>query len=312
MELKQMRYFMALAQERNFSRAAERLNMAQPPLTRQIRNMEEMLGTPLFLRTAKGVDLTDAGQSLLEEVPNILALADRVEERARLNGQGLVGRLEVGSFGSGMLKMVPRVLAEFHTLRPDVEISLHHLDKGEQIKALRERRIAVGFACLVPREADLKIETMLREKIIVALYEGHALCAKTEINVRDLDDQPMILYPNSEMAGLAQSVTDAFRRGRSRLRVEQKVEDSVTAIALVSSGYGLCITTDSAGNLRLPGVVYRPFVSPHLQDLELSCFYRRGDVSPVLKEFLDIVRAFATKDAAKDAANSPGLPKAKR
>lgn len=299
MELKQMRYFMALAQERNFSRAAERLNMAQPPLTRQIRSLEEKLGTPLFVRTAKGVDLTDAGESLLQEVPNILALAERVAERTRLNGQGLVGRLEVGSFGSGMLKMVPRVLADFHEQRPDVEISLFQMDKSEQIKALRERRIGVGFACLVPRESDLKIETMLREQIIVAMHEDHPLCAKAEITVRELDNEPMVLYPNSELAGLAQSVITAFRRGRARLRVEQRVEDSVTAIALVSSGYGLCITTDSASNLRLPGVVYRPFRSPHLQDLELSCFYRRGDPSPVLKEFLEIVRLFAKKNITK-------------
>ena len=299
MELKQMRYFLALAQERNFSRAAQRLNMAQPPLTRQIRHLEESLGTPLFLRTAKGVDLTDAGRSLMDDVPNILALAERVEERTRLNGKGLIGRLEVGSFGSGMLKMVPRVLARFHELRPDIEIGLHHMDKGQQIKALRERLIGVGFACLVPRESDLKIETMLRERIIVALHEGHPLCQKAEITVRDLSDEPMILYPNTELAGLAQSVTTAFQRGGARLRVEQRVEDSVTAIALVSSAYGLCVTTDSAGNLRLPGVVYRPFRSPHLRDLELSCFYRRGDDSPVLKEFLAVVRQFASKKAEK-------------
>lgn len=299
MELKQMRYFLALAQERNFSRAAERLHMAQPPLTRQIRQLEEALGTPLFVRTAKGVDLTEAGQSLLEEVPNVLALAARAEERTRLNGQGMLGRLDVGSFGSGMLKMVPSVLAEFHSLRPDVEISLHHLNKGDQIKALRERRIGVGFACLIPRESDLKIETMLREQIIIALHEDHPLCAKAEITVRDLDNQPMILYPNSELSGLAHSVIAAFRRGRVRLRIEQMVDDSVTSIALVSSGYGLCITTDSASNLRMPGVAYRPFRSPHLRDLELSCFYRRGDPSAVLEEFLNVVRRFAAKNVPK-------------
>lgn len=296
-----MRYFLAVAEERNFSRAAERLHMAQPPLTRQIHNLEESFGTPLFVRTAKGVDLTDAGKSLFEEVPNILALAERAEKRTRLNGQGRLGRLDVGSFGSGMLKMVPRVLAVFHERRPDVEISLQHLDKSEQIKALRDRRIGVGFACLVPREPDLSIETMLRERIIVAMHESHSLCVKAEITVRDLDNEPMILYPNIELAGLAHSVIADFRRGAVRLRVEQKVEDSVTAIALVSSGYGLCITTDSAGSLRLPGVVYRPFRSPHLRDLELSCFYRRGDDSPVLKEFLGIAREFAATNIAKES-----------
>lgn len=294
MEFKQMRYFLAVAEERNFSRAAERLSIAQPPLTRQIHKLEQMFGTPLFVRTSKGVELTEAGHSLYQEVPNILALAERAEQRTRLNAQGRMGSLNVASFGSGMLKMVPRVLATFHEQRPAVEITLHQMDKAEQIKALRERRIDVGFACLIPRESDLKIETMLREPIIVAMHESHRLCAKAEITVRDLDDEPMILYPNIELAGLAHSVAAAFRRGGARLRVEQKVGDSVTAIALVSSGYGLCITTDSTGNLRLPGVVYRPFRSPHLRDLELSCFYRRGNGSPVLKDFLEIVRKFGT------------------
>ena len=294
-----MRYFLALAQERNFGRAAQRLHMAQPPLTRQIRGLEEELGTTLFLRTAKGVELTEAGEALLAEVPNILALTERTEERTRLTGQGLLGRFEVGTFGSGILNVVPRVLANFHKLRPDVGIGLHNMAKGEQIQALRERRITVGFARLVPSEADLEVETVLREPIIVALYEGHALCDKAEITVRDLDNESMILYPNFAMSGLAQSVIEAFRRGGARLKVEQEVEDALTAIALVSSGFGVCITTESAGSLRLPGVVYRPFRSPHLRDIELSCFYRRDEASPVLKEFLGVVRQYASRRARK-------------
>jgi LysR family transcriptional regulator, benzoate and cis,cis-muconate-responsive activator of ben and cat genes len=299
MDLRQMRYFLALAQEGNFGRAAERLHMAQPPLTRQIRAIEEELGAALFVRVPKGVELTPAGQALLEEVPNILSLAQRSEERTRLAGQGLVGRLEVGTFGSGILNVVPRVLANFHKLRPDVTIGLHNLDKGAQIRALRERRIAVGFARLVPNEPDLKIEMVMREPILIALREGHVLCDKAEIGVKDLDNEPMILYPNFAMTGLAQSVIEAFRRGGARLKIEQEVEDAVTAIALVSSGFGLCITTESASSLRLPGVVYRPFRSAHLRDIELSCFYRRDEVSPVLEQFLTVVRKYAASRAKK-------------
>ncbi len=299
MDLRQMRYFLALAQERNFGRAAERLHMAQPPLTRQIRGLEDELGTPLFIRTSRGVDLTEAGAALLEEVPNILSLAERAEERTRLAGQGLIGRLEVGIFGSGILNVVPRVLARFHQLRPEVTIGLHNLSKGEQIQALRERRIAVGFARLVPSEPDLGVETVLREPILVALYEGHRLCEQAEIAMRDLDQEPMIVYPTFAMSGLAQTVAEAFRRGGARLRVEQEVEDALTAIALVSSGFGLCVTTDSAASLRLPGVVYRPLRSAHLRDIEMSCFYRAGDGSPVLRAFLGVVREYgATRRAA--------------
>jgi len=293
MDLKDMRYFLALAEERNFGRAAERLHMAQPPLTRHIRALEDKLGAVLFLRTPKGVELTAAGQTLLEEAPNLLALAQQARERTRLAGQGLIGRLDVGLFGSGVLDVIPRLLARFHAQRPEVKIVLHNLTKAEQLQALRERRIAVGFNRLVPAEPDLTIETVLREPLVVSLPATHALAAQARITLADLDDQPQILYPNVPLRGLAQEVTEAFRREGVRLRVEQEVEDVLTAVALVASGFGLCITTQSASNLRLPGVVFRPLDCAHLRDVELSCLYRRGDSSPILAAFLKVVHGFA-------------------
>jgi len=253
MDLKQMRQFLALAEELNFGRAAERLHMAQPPLTRNIRALEEELGAPLFVRTPKGAELTQAGQALLDEVPNVLALARRAEEQAQLAGQGYVGRLDVGIFSSGILNVIPRLLAQFHTDRPDVKIGLHNMSKADQIAALRERRITIGF--------------------------------------NRLDNERMILYPNAPVHGLAQEVTAAFRAEGVRLRVEQEVEDVVTCIALVASRFGVCVTTESAANLRLPGVVYRPLRSKQLRNIELSCLYRRGDTSPILHAMLELIRA---------------------
>lgn len=292
MDLKQMRYFLALAQERNFSRAAQRLRMAQPPLTRQIHAIEEELGTPLFVRNTKGVELTEAGEVLLADVPNILALAKRSEERVRLAGKGHIGRLEVGTFGSSILHVVPRILLNFHKLRPDVRIGLHNLERKEQIRALREREISIGFARFVPSEPDLVIETVQRDPLLVVLYEGHPLCSKATITMRDIDNEPLILYPIFPAPSLAHRLIEAFRRGRARLNVVQHVEDVVTAVALVAAGFGICVTTGAGSSLSLPGVVYRPFRAPHLRDIELSCFYRRGDNSPVLREFLDVLRDY--------------------
>lgn len=293
MDLRQMRYFLAVAEERNFNRAAERLHMAQPPLTRQIKALEVDLGTALFVRTPRGVDLTEAGAALLDEVPNLLALAQRARERTQRAGQGLAGRLDVGTFGSGVLDVIPRMLARFHAARPDVRIVLHNQTKAEQIAALRERRIAVGFNRLVPPESDLVVETVLRERMVVALPEQHALAARKRLTLADLDGQPMILYPNQPLPGLAQRIAAAFARDDLRLRVEQEVEDVLTATALVSGGFGLCITTESGMSLRLPGVTFRPLDCDALRDLELACLYRRGDASPVLAAFLEVVRAFA-------------------
>lgn len=291
MDLKQMRQFLALAEELNFGRAAARLHMAQPPLTRNIRALEGELGAQLFVRTAKGAELTQAGQALLDEVPNVLALARRAEEQAQLAGNGYVGRLDVGIFSSGILNVIPRLLAQFHTDRPDVKIGLHNMSKADQIVALRERRITIGFNRLLADEVDIAVEQVQRESFLVALYDGHPLCSKKSISLRDLDNERMILYPNAPVHGLAQEVAAAFRSEGLRLRVEQEVEDVVTCIALVASRFGVCITTESAANLRLPGVVYRPLRSKLLRDIELSCLYRRGDSSPILLAFLGVVRA---------------------
>lgn len=287
-----MKYFVAVAEELNFGRAAARLHMAQPPLTRQIRAIEEQLGAVLFLRTSRGVELTDAGRVLLAEAPNVLLLASRAEDRTRLAGQGLIGQLDVGIFGSAVLDVIPRILARFHRERPKVKISLHNQTKAEQIQALRERRITVGFNRLVPDEPGLAVETVLRERMMVGLHESHPLCAKEEVRVQDLHGEPMILYPNLPIPGLAQEVMDAFRSEGVRLEIAQQVEDVLTCVALVASGFGSCVTTESAARLHLPGIVYRPFRSNALRDLELSCLYRADDVSPILADFLAMVRSF--------------------
>ena len=292
MDLRQMRYFLALAQERNFARAADKLHMSQPPLTRQIRAIEDEIGVPLFLRTSKGVDLTEAGNALLEEVPNLLSLARRAEERAVRAGRGLSGKLEVGIFTASVLDVIPALLTRFHAERPDVQIGLHTMTKAEQLEALRERRIHVGFNRLVPPSPDIAVEIVLREKLVVGLYEGHPLCAKSVVTLRDLEDAPMILYPNQPIAGLAQQIGRAFEREKLQLRVAQEVEDVLTCIALVSAGFGVCITTEPAMNLRLPHMVFKPLQSSILRDVELACLYRADDRTPALRAFLDVVRAF--------------------
>lgn len=290
MDLKQLRYFLALANEGSFSRASEQLHMAQPPLTRQIQSLEEELGTALFVRTPRGVELTDAGKVMFQEVPNILALVKTAKEKTQYAGQGYLGQLDVGVFGSGILRVIPNLLAQFHRARPEVKLALHNLTKSQQIQALRERRITVGFSRLVPNEPDIAVEVVGRELLQVGLYEDHPLCAKSSITLRDLEDQPIILYPNSPIGSFAQEVVSAFRNEGVRLVVGQEVEDILTCIALVSARFGLCITSASATSLCLPGVVYRPLDSVWLREIELSVLYRRNDASPVLQAFLDVMR----------------------
>jgi DNA-binding transcriptional LysR family regulator len=171
-----------------------------------------------------------------------------------------------------------------------VQIGLHTMSKPAQIEALLERRITVGFNRLVPAVPGIAVETVLRERLVVGLHDSHPLCAKDSISLADLEDQPMVLYPNVPIAGLAQEVSDAFRLEKRRLQVVQEVEDVLTCVALVSAGFGLCITTEPAVHLGLPHVVYRPLKSRWLKDVELSCLYREDDRSPLLAAFLEVVR----------------------
>lgn len=299
---------MALAEERHFGRAAARLHMSQPPLTRQIRVLEEQLKAKLFLRTSKGVELTDAGQVLYDEVPNLLMLAQRAKERAQRAGHGYTGRLDVGLFGSSALDVIPRLLSRFHRERPEVQIVLHNLSRADQLAALRERRISVGFSRLVASEPDLVVESVLRERLMVALYEGHPLCAKSEITIADMENEPLILYPDVRMHGLAQEVAHAFVREGVRLRVEQQVGDVLTGVALVASGFGLCVIPESGASLRLPGVLYRPLNSGYLRHVELNCVYRRRDFSQTLSAFVQMVRRFASERPVPAAPASGPSP----
>ena len=178
----------------------------------QIRALEEDLGAELFVRSTKGVTLTEAGEALLAEVPNLLSLAERAKERALKASHGESGQLDIGIFGSGVLDVIPRILARFHAARPEVKIVLHNLTKTEQIAALRERRISVGFNRLIPPEDDLKVETVLREAMMVALPEKHPLAKRAELTIPELSEQPLILYPRLPIAGLAQMVMQAFVR----------------------------------------------------------------------------------------------------
>lgn len=291
MDLRTMKFFKAVAEEGHFGRAAERLRIAQPPLSRRIRALEEALGARLFVRTPRGAELTDAGRLLLAEVTNILALVERAEERTRLAAEGHRGRLDVALFGSAVLDAIPRILARFHAERPGVEIHLHSMTKAEQLQALHERRISVGFNRLVPPEPGIAVTNVRREALVVALPAKHALARRKRVRLRDLDGEPLVTYPNLPMRGLAHEVRDAFAREGLRFNVAYAVEDVLTALALVAGGLGIAVTAEPATNLRLPGLAFRPLQCAHLASIELSCLWRHDDHSPALAAFLDVVRS---------------------
>lgn len=293
LDTRQMQCFLAVAEELNLTRAARRLHMAQPPLTRMIRAIEEQVGTPLFLRKPSGVELTDAGRVLLEEVPAILEMSRRAQERAQMAGRGLVGTLHIGVTGSPVLSLVPRLLIYMKQVMPGIEFILHASGKADQIQGLNERRISVGFTRVASESATVIVEAVHHEKVFVATHESNPLSTKASLTLRDLEDQPLILYPNMALSNMAQSIRAAFKEEKVRLNVNQMVDDVVTSVALVACGFGSCLVAESAMILSLPGVVFRPLRSKTLSEIELSCIYRRDDNSAILAAFLGNLRGYS-------------------
>jgi DNA-binding transcriptional LysR family regulator len=304
METRQLKYFLAVAEELNLGRAAQRLHISQPPLTRQIQQLEEQLGAQLFLRTPKGMELTEAGRLFREDAANILALMQRATERSHLAESGHLGRIDIGIFGSALFNVIPRLLLMFRSRYPKVEISLHNLNKNEQIEALRDKRLTLGFNRLIPEHGDLQVEQVRVEPVLIAVNQGHALAAKEELSLADIAGEPLIVYPNHSRPNFADEVISLYYSESLQPNVAQEVEDVVTAIALVSGGFGLALVPASAANLQLPHVVYRALRKTPCPTVDLSCVYRKDDASPLLRAFLEIIRSHRDADGIIDTPTS--------
>lgn len=289
MDLRQLKYFIAVAEERSFSRAAARLHLTQPPLTRQIQGLESDLGVALFARTPRGVDLTQAGEALLDDARNLQSLAEKATERAQRAGRGQTGRLDVGLYGSAMFDVVPRLLAHFASTHPDVKIVLHHGQAPAQVTALRQGRVLVVFERMLPEEPDIDAELVAREPLLIAMHANHPLAGKKAIDIGWLRDVPMVMpvAPSSQLRNVALELCLAHG---FEPRVSQQVSDVVVGAVLVASGTDCMLGPASLRNLHLPNLVCRPLKGGDAAFTELHCFYLKGERSPLLGALLDTVR----------------------
>lgn len=291
-EMRQLRYFVAVAEERNLSRAAVRLNLSQPPLTRQMRQLENDLGARLFERNSRGVELTEAGSLFLDDARNILDMSARAAARARSAHEGQIGRLDVAVFGSVMFDRLPRLLARFRATHAGVELVFHTMNKGDQIEALRQGRIHVGFSRLTSSYADMASVMLQHERLFVALPEGHVLLDRKQLRVKDLAGHPLVLFASGPRPNFTDVVFSLFERVGLRPTLGQTVEDAVTGVALVAAGFGACMVPESASYVRVPGVEFRPLSQASNRLLDVNCIYRQADRSAVTAEFVRMVRDF--------------------
>jgi DNA-binding transcriptional LysR family regulator len=299
MEFRQLKYFIAVAEELNIGRAATRLHISQPPLTRQIQQLEEEFGAQLFLRTARGVELTQAGETFLRDARNIRDLMEQAVERAREAGQGKQGKMDIGIFGSGILDVIPKVLHAFRASHPNVQIALHTMTKKEQIEALRQHRISAGFNRMLAPLPDISSELVMIESIMVAVGESHPLAAKPAILLKELANQPLILFPSGARPSFIDKIWALCAGEGFEPRVAQEVGDAPTSVALVAAGFGLSLVPEAATSLSVPGVVYRRLANAPDAVVDLSCIYRTDDASPTLLAFLQTIRDFRLRNDSR-------------
>ncbi len=295
MELRHLRYFVCVAEEGNIGRAALRLHISQPPLTRQIQQLEGQLGVQLLRRTHRGVELTDAGRVLYDDARNILAMAERAAERSSKAARGLLGRLDVAIFGSGIFGAIPRLMRSFRKAHPEVSIFLHNMVKEEQLDALRHQRITLAFNRLMRPVDGLVCETLLTEALYVAIPSDSALAARTAVAMEELQDVPLVLFPTGGRPSFIDRVHEMCGACGFNPLVAQEVGDVVHAVALVATGFGATLVPRSATAMALPGVSYRPLHHPTLSRVDLCCIYREDDDSPLLLSLLASMRQEATQ-----------------
>lgn len=297
-ELRLLRSFVTVAETGHVGRAAARLHISQPPLTRQIQQLERDLGTHLFVRGARGVELTDAGMMFLEEARNLLFLADQARERAQRAGRGEIGRIDVAIFGSAIFDHIPQILLAFRRQNPDVHLVVHVMNRGEQIEALRQRRINAGFNRFVRDAPDIVAEVIITEPLYVAANHHSQFSRMRVVPLKALADEPLVLYPAHPRPSFADFLLDLCRREGFTANEAQQVSDAPSAAALVGSGFGTAVVPRSARNLKVPGVIYRPLLCADPQpEADLSVLYRLGDESPVLRRFLKTVERFRVAQA---------------
>src|SRR5215468_10157993 len=288
MEFRHLRYFLAVAEELHFGRAAVRLGIAQPPLSQQIRQLEQELGVTLFHRTKRRVEITPAGQAFSEEVRQVLAQAERAVSTAQRAGRGEIGQLDIGFAPSADLDILPRVLRVWNARFPAVEIDLHPLLPSAQTEALRDGRIQIGFVRLPLEESALVVETIQREPLLAVLPAGHALARRARVRLAELGGDRMIMFPRRMAPGYYDLLISACRSAGFTPRVLQEPGSIQTNLGLVSAGLGVTLMPASIRNLRRTGVVYRPLASP-VPHAEMAVAYRRDERSAVLPAFLQVL-----------------------
>jgi DNA-binding transcriptional LysR family regulator len=292
MELRHLQYFMAVSEELHFSRAAKRLQMAQPPLSQQIRQLETELGFQLFHRTKRHVQLTAPGEFFLNEVQQILQQLQRAIQLGQQVSRGERGQLVIGFVSSAAYNVLPEILRHFRTTVPDVTLELRELTTEHQLELLRVGQIDVGFLRPPLEDAQFHSELIFRESFVMALPETHPFVNHTTVALRSLATEPFILFPRRLAPGLYDPIISLCRQAGFSPIIAQEAIQMQTIVSLVAAEMGIAIVPASLQNLQRAGVVYKP-LQDKMPDIAIAMVWRKQTASPTLECFLNQARTLA-------------------
>ncbi|CAD5374246.1 HTH-type transcriptional regulator BenM [Rubrivivax sp. A210] len=262
MELRHLRYFVAVADEQSFTRAAERLHISQPPLSRQIQDLEEELGTPLFERGSRPLKLTEPGRFFYSHATRLLEQAAQAARATRRVAR-MERRLVIGFVASTMYGALPRLVRLFRAALPQVEIALEEMPTLDQIEALKSGRIDVGFGRIRLEDASIKREVLREERLVAAIPMEHALAIPGKpIILAALESQDILVYPRKPRPSYADQVLSLFRDQGLHPAAVHEVQEIQTALGLVAAGMGICVVPEGVSRLRPDEVIYRALSDP--------------------------------------------------
>jgi DNA-binding transcriptional LysR family regulator len=296
MELRHLRYFLAVAEEAHITRAAARLGIQQPPLSQQIHALEAELEVPLFRRKPRGVELTQAGETLLAEARIILDRVEHAIVAARRTARGEAGHIGLGFTSSASFHpFVPRLIREFREASPLVALTLEEAGTGELVDGLRAERIDAAFVrSPIGAVAELDVHSVLEEEMVAALPAGHRLAGRTtRLPLAALGQETFILYRRPLGPGLYDAIIAACQRAGYSPHIGQEAPRMLATLSLVAAGLGVTLIPASMRRIGIEGVAYRPLdrKAGLIAPLNLAC--RRGENAPAVRRFIALVRQSA-------------------
>ena len=309
MELRHLRYFVAIAEERSFTRAAQRVRVAQPALSQQIKQLEQELGVALFERDSRPLRLTEAGALFLERAQNVLLSVDAAAADVRRTGSGQLGRLAIGFVSSSMYATLPPIISAFRKCYPSVELAFHEMIAAQIAKGLNGRDIDVGFSRpALLDDGEIQQHTLIEEPYVAALPATHRLAGRRSIALSDLATEPFIMHPRFPSPSVTDTVLEACQAVGFEPRGVQIASHMQTILGLIAAGVGVSLVPESVQQYPWRQVKLVPLRAPAPTATLTVAWRREATLPAVLCNFLDVVELVRNRSSEQGTEESKVVP----